>query len=363
MGGSKPASRRVLVAVALVVLVVAAIVGGFAVREASREVVAHRGTGGGTTGGGGAGCGDRGGRDCRLTMTPVGRKGSTDRRILFSGSPRAAPRKARLPRTQPSSARRSYLAEVLPDRRILFFGDSYVAGVEDPHGVEWVGRLAVRAAEANLPLTVYNLGVRRETSGDVAARWRSEFASRRADEARYGLVFSFGANDAVREENEGRVPAEESVSNLARILREAHALELSVFVVGPPPVPLERGHAEQQVIELEKLYGDLCTSIGVPFPAVANPLAGFRIWREEALAFDGAHPARAVTTSWHSSCSTPVGSPGSAISSQAESPTMRPARRRVSCKPPPRRSADSSSARAVGTSRTPKPLERSSKRH
>lgn len=50
------------------------------------------------------------------------------------------------------------------DRRVLFFGDSLVAGVRDPAGKGWVGRVVAASFAEGLALTAYNLGVRGETS-------------------------------------------------------------------------------------------------------------------------------------------------------------------------------------------------------
>ena len=50
--------------------------------------------------------------------------------------------------------------------RILAFGDSFVAGVGDPDHLGWIGR----ALRGRREITLYNLGVRRETSADIAAR-------------------------------------------------------------------------------------------------------------------------------------------------------------------------------------------------
>ena len=45
-----------------------------------------------------------------------------------------------------------------PDRRVLFFGDSIVAGVGDPEGRGWVGRVVAASFASGLPLTAYPLG-------------------------------------------------------------------------------------------------------------------------------------------------------------------------------------------------------------
>ena len=66
------------------------------------------------------------------------------------------------------------------DRRVFFVGDSYVAGVGDPERRGWVGRAGGADATATAcPITAYNLGVRRDTSDDIARRWAAEVAARR----------------------------------------------------------------------------------------------------------------------------------------------------------------------------------------
>ena len=56
--------------------------------------------------------------------------------------------------------------------RILAFGDSFVAGVGDPAHQGWLGRALAGRPE----VTVYNLGVRGDTSADILRRWAAEDA-------------------------------------------------------------------------------------------------------------------------------------------------------------------------------------------
>jgi acyl-CoA thioesterase-1 len=57
-----------------------------------------------------------------------------------------------------------------PDIRICFIGDSYVHGTGDDDCLGWAGRLCAAARRAGHNVTYYNLGVRRETSADIACR-------------------------------------------------------------------------------------------------------------------------------------------------------------------------------------------------
>nr|WP_211223982.1 GDSL-type esterase/lipase family protein [Pseudonocardia asaccharolytica] len=114
---------------------------------------------------------------------------------------------------------------VIPDRRVFFVGDSFVAGVGDPEHRGWVGRLAARSHRDGVPITSYNLGVRRDTSGDVCRRWPSEVAARRAAGREERLVVSFGVNDTTVE-NGGcvRVEPARSIANLLTVADRASAV-------------------------------------------------------------------------------------------------------------------------------------------
>ena len=58
--------------------------------------------------------------------------------------------------------------------RICFIGDSFVNGTGDDACLGWAGRLCRDARAAGREVTYYNLGVRRNTSADIARRWRAE---------------------------------------------------------------------------------------------------------------------------------------------------------------------------------------------
>lgn len=81
----------------------------------------------------------------------------------------------------------------MDDLRVCLVGDSFVAGVGDPDHLGWVGRVAARSHGAGRPLTAYALGVRRQTSQDVADRWRAECTPRLPDGCDGRVVVAAGA--------------------------------------------------------------------------------------------------------------------------------------------------------------------------
>ncbi len=98
--------------------------------------------------------------------------------------------------------------------RICFFGDSLVNGTGDDDGLGWVGRVVAQARHGGCDVTAYNLGVRRDTSADVAARWMGEARLRLPAEHDGRLVFSFGANDCIASDEDGspRVKPADSIA-------------------------------------------------------------------------------------------------------------------------------------------------------
>lgn len=174
------------------------------------------------------------------------------------------------------------------DLRVCFVGDSYVAGFGDPLCLGWTGRLTARALAEGQPLTCYNLGVRRQTSSDVLARWYGECDQRLRDGTDLRVVVSFGVNDATEENGRPRVAPDESSANLARLLGRAADRGWRVLVVGPPPVD-EAEHASRTA-RLDERFADVCRAAAVPYVSVHRPLLASAVWMDEVRTGDGAHP-------------------------------------------------------------------------
>ncbi len=180
-----------------------------------------------------------------------------------------------------------YTRGVRPDRRVCFFGESFVLGAGDPSGLGWVGRVT-RAANANgFWLTTYNLGIRGETSRSLRTRWRQE-AALRLDGHDGRLVFSFGTNDAVHQNGVVRVPLQETLQNSRIILAEASA-RCPTLMISPPAIP-DAGMTVR-LAPLVQEVGEICAELGVPFLNVFQTLSGHDVWLREAALGDGAHPA------------------------------------------------------------------------
>src|SRR3977135_1396837 len=97
--------------------------------------------------------------------------------------------------------------------RICFIGDSFVSGAYDEECLGWVGRISANARRRGHDLSPYNLGIRGETSVQIAKRWRAEAEPRQSPQQEGRLGFQFGVKDT--REGKGRRQLEEAQSRTA----------------------------------------------------------------------------------------------------------------------------------------------------
>ncbi|MBW4685330.1 MAG: lipase [Komarekiella atlantica HA4396-MV6] len=174
--------------------------------------------------------------------------------------------------------------------RICFVGDSFVNGTGDPECLGWTGRICVNANKKGYEITYYNLGIRRDTSTDIAKRWIQEVSDRLPQEYDGRVVFSFGLNDTTLENGQTRVSFTESIKNASKILSEAKQL-YPVLMVGPAPyVDEEDPQRKQRTINLSKQFAWICQEFNIPYLDVFPILENSSIWINEARTNDGVHP-------------------------------------------------------------------------
>jgi acyl-CoA thioesterase-1 len=178
----------------------------------------------------------------------------------------------------------------MDDLRVCFVGDSFVAGVGDPEQLGWAGRVAARTHSAGRPLTAYALGVRRQTSQDVADRWRAECTPRLPDGCDGRVVVSFGVNDTtIKAGATGpRLAPADSVLHLARMLSEIRDAGWASLMVGPPPIA--DPEQNERIARLDTAFSATCTAAGVDYVRVFEDLSADRVWMQQVTADDGAHP-------------------------------------------------------------------------
>lgn len=175
--------------------------------------------------------------------------------------------------------------------RICFFGDSYTNGTGDDGALGWVGRLAARTRSQGVDLTLYNLGVRRDTSQDIKVRWRQEAEVRLPIGIDGRLVFAFGNNDTAFDDAEQRLrlTIDQTLNNTNEILAAASSW-LPTLMIGPIPATGSDPH-DARIRELSGRFAELCQRHSVPFmPLSPLPPTVQTVWRKEAEAGDGVHP-------------------------------------------------------------------------
>lgn len=168
---------------------------------------------------------------------------------------------------------------------VCFIGDSLTLGIGDSRGKSWVGRLAHDAYAKNPDrvhtFTVYNLGLRGESSLSIRARWRQETDRRRRPGEDMAFVFSFGAADGLH-----KVDREQTLAASREILSTAASLGTTLYVAPPPAYDkLWSAH----IRETGMLLRGISEEIGVPSTDFYAPLAVDTAY-VASLAADGIHP-------------------------------------------------------------------------
>jgi lysophospholipase L1-like esterase len=170
------------------------------------------------------------------------------------------------------------------DMRLIFIGDSIVAGSGDDECRGWVGRVGSASRRAGVDLTPYNLGIGGHTAGDVLARWEREVTLRLSDEIENRLVVQVGVNDA-RDGVER--PAGDSVRDLAAIIDGVRGIGLEPLVVGP--IPTAQADESERIAALSRRFAETCADRNAAFIEVHAALRDNGTFLA-SLESDGYHP-------------------------------------------------------------------------
>jgi acyl-CoA thioesterase-1 len=175
------------------------------------------------------------------------------------------------------------------DRCVLFFGDSFVNGAGDATGLGWPGRLVAAAWGAGLPLSAYNLGIRGESTRDVALRFRAEAEPRLIPGADNRVVIAVGANDvSLDETGEQEIATEESLRLMSEMLDTAAELGATAMLLSPGPAGIPDHDARSRA--LGEAFASLCDERGLRYVDVLDDLLASEPWARTARANDGLHP-------------------------------------------------------------------------
>jgi acyl-CoA thioesterase I len=169
--------------------------------------------------------------------------------------------------------------------RLMFIGDSIVAGTGDPECRGWAGRVAAASFRSGIELTAYNLGIGGDPSGGVLARWRDEVTRRINPDIENRLVAQFGVND-IRDGIE--LPPDEVVANLARFLEETKDAGFDPLIVGP--VPTAQPRESERVGDISARFAAACGEHQVDFIELHAALKNSPQFIGDLENGDGYHP-------------------------------------------------------------------------
>jgi lysophospholipase L1-like esterase len=179
--------------------------------------------------------------------------------------------------------------------RICFIGDSFVSGAYDSECLGWVGRISAAARKRGHDLSPYNLGIRGETSVQIAARWRGEAEPRQSPQQEGRLVFEFGVNDAREVNGKPQLEAAQSLAAAREMLGAASRWK-PTLMVGPPPGGDEPRNA--RVKDLSDRLAKLCAELNVPYFDSYAPLMASPIWMPSVKSVDSTHPSASGYAEW-----------------------------------------------------------------
>jgi lysophospholipase L1-like esterase len=168
--------------------------------------------------------------------------------------------------------------------QVCIVGNELVAGVGDPRGLGWVGRVAAQSPAVPLPMFL-PLASPMETTAALAERWLEETDRRFLPGLDHRLVVAPGTADLATEISLAR-----SRLNLASVLDGAMRRKIPTLVIGPPPGPeaLNPG-----IAELSRAFADVTTRRALTFVDTFTPLQSHEQWLADLATGDGHHPGQA----------------------------------------------------------------------
>jgi acyl-CoA thioesterase I len=174
----------------------------------------------------------------------------------------------------------------LDQLRICVVGDELAAGVGDPKGLGWLGRVLARTHSPALTM-MFPLVVPGETTTALSARWEGEVNRRTSEEPGidHRLVIALGRSDI-----DAGLTIARSRLNLANMLDIADNRNIPAFVVGPPPGAVRDG---DRIAELSTAFSDVANRRRVPYVDTFTPLVNHEQWLADLAASGSVYPGQA----------------------------------------------------------------------
>jgi acyl-CoA thioesterase-1 len=197
------------------------------------------------------------------------------------------------------------MAEVLPQVRVGFIGDSITHGTGDETLLGWPTRVGQAARRDGFDVVVYNMGIRADTSELVARRWEAECDARLPEPYKRATVFAVGINDSAHEKSRdrdgARVELDRSIDLILGMIKAARRFGPSLWV-GPTPViesmmplspykGLSYRFANDAIARHNDAYAARAKAEGIPYLDLLTPLAADPRWEASLRTTDGLHPS------------------------------------------------------------------------
>ena len=188
--------------------------------------------------------------------------------------------------------------------RIGFVGDSITHGTGDETLLGWPYRVGQAEVMRGHDVTVYNLGIRADTSELVAERWQAECRARLKPSFACATVFAIGINDSAHEKSEAmdgrRIELARSLEIIGGMLSKAEEFG-PVLWIGPTPVveammPITRlpgviyDFRNDAIGDYNRAYVAKAANLGVPYLDLFKPLGADPAWEAALRKSDGLHP-------------------------------------------------------------------------
>lgn len=186
---------------------------------------------------------------------------------------------------------------------LLVFGDSITYGLNDDKG-GWVGRLRKElekeylANAGHVENTVYNCGIRGDTTEQMLKRFDIELSSRADRQDDPVILFAIGTNDSCTSSSgSNTVPAANYRENLGKLLEKAQTVTDKVIFLGLFPTDETKtapvgwnsnaSYTNKNLEEYNAVIKGFCKEKGLAFVDIFKPFYN-KAYQE--LLSDGLHP-------------------------------------------------------------------------
>ena len=188
--------------------------------------------------------------------------------------------------------------------RVGFVGDSITHGTGDETLLGWPYRVGQAEVARGHDVTVYNLGIRADTSELVEVRWEAECRARLTAAFNCATVFGIGINDCAHEKSEKlddrRVGLDRSLRIISAMLKKARDFG-PVLWVGPTPViedmmPLTRipgvsyDFRNDAIGVYNRAYKERAAELEIPYLDLFSAFGDNADWLSSLRNSDGLHP-------------------------------------------------------------------------